>query len=1258
MSFLILLGLSLAALVRVELSATTSQKHLLLARQNALLGVEVAMGKLQSAMGPDQRISASPLIMDKNETLPESATISQWTGVWDAKQFNADGSDNPTYGENIGWLVSGFDQSSDANNLPSFSNPLNADGTLKTPDTHALLVGKGTVDENTYEDFVAVPKVPVGISGEYAYWIADEGRKANIQRTNRAERGESAFPGTSPIMETRFELSSPTRNNAKAITGMETLDVDTDTALAKKISRTYSAEELMLSDPNTSGGTSPWGQAVKQHYHDVTFNSLTLQTNTRQGGLKKDLSLLFELSDADFARTPYTGESTESAFSDWENLPPTDGVNYIDPVNQDQVSYLYTEAVPQHGPNAFVRGPTWHKLRDFYRLYKKVTNNSTVPQIKMRPFGPNALDLSPKGGQKGYFHTMEADWGGDIHNHPKGAQNNFVNTSVKTKSLNEIEPVTRLTEHEVMPLVNRVIYVFSLYEDQNVPEWRYVEEGQALTAGGEAPVGGAFELTGGITNAISVVVEPIVCLWNPYNVAVEFNGGIKIVSDGLFGFLFSLAPTSLTSAKQHLPPFEKSNLSIPQMTAEFSALRNIMEPGFFGKVNLVIGDGSNIILEPGEIRYFSDPNNQPTPVNELLLVNKEGNSLKTRAIKLSSGLHKKGGILLGRRGNDSNAPYSNGIIHQIKASSSELMELNFYPWQNFTKVNDGDLRSKTWQTMTTTTAYVPESALNSGGSLIETDTYIQNLFIPLNGPIDDKSNAALHYLLYGENGDSGPFPLSVRPNIIGSYPNRKMPFLYIGTFQNPVMPDPKLVPSPSEFIGTMSPFSGNVDGQFSHGGFLTTFSMQMGPISNYTDIQSLDDRGFFGEGYSSASESHVVVSEIPTYPMRSLGSLQHARIADSAYMPGQAIANAWAGGSFDLDEIVGENGARYTQYDLSYLANDALFDDYFFSTLTPEMDLSGDVPETTDLETTLVNLIDDAASQGKEISLSNESFRYIGPPEALADSAGTASSQLVENLNAIDGFSKTARYFGVAGGFNVNSLSVDAWDAFLASTLGVDYKYLDPISGYADASNADETIFPRTTLPNGLSSQAWRGPKGLSETQRRDLAQAIVNEIKERGPFLSISHFVNRKIEDTENGKAGTIQAAIDSLDINDDNLYVEAYTDPGKYFQKEHVTAFSGVGLPQYLTQADVLTPLVPYLTARSDTFVIRSYGSTINPLTKKIDAEAVLEAVVRRLPEFVNADNDSADTEISQLNDPINQEFGRRFVIVSARWLSQDEI
>ena len=77
---------------------------------------------------------------------------------------------------------------------------------------------------------------------------------------------------------------------------------------------------------------------------------------------------------------------------------------------------------------------------------------------------------------------------------------------------------------------------------------------------------------------------------------------------------------------------------------------------------------------------------------------------------------------------------------------------------------------------------------------------------------------------------------------------------------------------------------------------------------------------------------------------------------------------------------------------------------------------------------------------------------------------------------------------------------------------------------------------------------------------------------------------------------------------------------------------------------------------TPRSDTFTIRGYGEARDG-ANKLTASAVCEAVVQRVPEYLDA-VDAAETAPGELASNANKTFGRRFQIVSFRWLASNEI
>ena len=91
----------------------------------------------------------------------------------------------------------------------------------------------------------------------------------------------------------------------------------------------------------------------------------------------------------------------------------------------------------------------------------------------------------------------------------------------------------------------------------------------------------------------------------------------------------------------------------------------------------------------------------------------------------------------------------------------------------------------------------------------------------------------------------------------------------------------------------------------------------------------------------------------------------------------------------------------------------------------------------------------------------------------------------------------------------------------------------------------------------------------------------------------------------------------------------------------------------PGFVTSADLLAMIGPALTARGDTFLLRTYGDAINPATGETAARAWLEAVVQRTVEPVTPAGSAGAARFQPAD-----AFGRRFVIVSIRWLGADDI
>jgi hypothetical protein len=306
--------------------------------------------------------------------------------------------------------------------------------------------------------------------------------------------------------------------------------------------------------------------------------------------------------------------------------------------------------------------------------------------------------------------------------------------------------------------------------------------------------------------------------------------------------------------------------------------------------------------------------------------------------------------------------------------------------------------------------------------------------------------------------------------------------------------------------------------------------------------------------------------------------------------------------------------------DVSYLLNQALWDGYFFSTIT-NIGLEGDTAFHAPV---------------------NPMIRFFN---------------LERSDYTFEDATSNAQSLYVNGAFNVNSTSTVAWEAVLSALNGV---VLPDIGTTALAYP-----FFRFLDPAYGSDNPWAGFRELTQAEIHDLAVAIVEQVKLRGPFLSLADFVNRELiregEDSANlGLVGAIQAAIDQTSINDTSrgLGQAVTVDNTIDFPADsHAVGGTADGIPGYLTQADILTALGPLITVRSDTFLIRCYGDAADPLTGAVEGRAWCEAVVQRVPDYVDASGNAPDALPAALN-AVNGAFGRRYEIVAFRWLGPDDI
>ncbi len=440
-------------------------------------------------------------------------------------------------------------------------------------------------------------------------------------------------------------------------------------------------------------------------------------------------------------------------------------------------------------------------------------------------------------------------------------------------------------------------------------------------------------------------------------------------------------------------------------------------------------------------------------------------------------------------------------------------------------------------------------------------------------------------------------------------------------------------------------------------------------------IEVNKDNGYWGPSNGASGESFASLFEIPTVPMLSIGQLQHyhagSRARSESINAGYIIGSSWAHPYIKRDmeeEPTAENGPIK---DLSHLLNRKLFDHFYFSSITPRTG-----------EETVNGRITDLTAESNPKSLPNPRMRlYLAPGQTLKSVCDSLTD--IPDPSKTPSYKKAAANFFVEGAFNINSTSVEAWKTLLASLNGFAIPVCDSLDNTTTLIASKDTPLPRFILSNGDDSKQWRGFRSLTDKQLQALAEAIVNEVKIRGPFSSLGDFINRRLKIDDTGLKGALQAAIDSTDINHNftalitgeqlkNAAQKGNSNSGaedwSFPYPEHCTGPIGAGAAGFLTQGDLLQALAPHLTARSDTFKIRAYGDVVNPITGKLEARAWCEAIVQRLPEYTNYVNKDDPPEEWKADapwvQPENQQnqynviYGRRFRIVRIRWLSPDEV
>jgi Tfp pilus assembly protein PilX len=731
-----------------------------------------------------------------------------------------------------------------------------------------------------------------------------------------------------------------------------------------------------------------------------------------------------------------------------------------------------------------------------------------------------------------------------------------------------------------------------------------------------------YSLTVGQYNRLTLVIEPVITYWNPYNVEIRIPSDQAYIT--MRSFWQSIRIQIMRSGAQINSTSYHRNLFFPTY------------PNTNMKFNV-----HGMTLEPGETKVFSDRAGAPFDWNR-------NRTVWGHSMTAEPGWENKGGFM------------GDGYGRFGTVSPGQTLSAVIEPWSSFhTEFSHwGQRGTNMWHQMDlirrSPGLWSNETFKNIQMFLVEDHT--RNEMVDLWGfDTFTRNGISTSQLFAGNKIPLCVVDVSVRTERDG--PRETLPYLFTSNTHGSTL-------SNKQHIATDLASS-----------YWTT---RVRKISDWEDrtveIEPNTNRGFFGPGNTADTGlNFVTMREIPTRPPLSLAAYRNFDLlfnpgtftpwrsdpADFTSPPStnHVISGGYAHPMLERDKIetahADPNIAR-SLYDHSYLSNHALYDKWFHSGIP-----TGESTNVTE--------------QGTIASVLNGDHHLPNPRLIWRrDIDPTAVTSKISDAQT--GHQHVAPYLYIAGGFNVNSTSVEAWRAF----LGAMQKRTIPHSGSADET-PDSSVFPRQSVVTGTKIEGnnpdendlWNGYRSLDKTDIDKLAHAIVEQVKVRGPFHSMADFVNRRVStpsddnNASNGASknhnlslsGTLQSAIDNTDINsryfNTDLTLNDVQNIG-YKNPDAAVGLRAAGAPGYFMQGDLLQALGSSMTVRGDTFLIRAYGESRNS-DGDVLAKAWCEAYVQRDHTYLNPIDESVTRENLHIT---NERFGREFNIISFRWLHEDEI
>ena len=1247
MILLTVIAVGLLSLSSITLRATGQGEAMATARSNAHLALMLALGDLQKTLGRDRAVTAtSEILGTSTTTVSKPNTAGVWESWWN---FDPASSSAPDYvGEKTSrfrrWLVSSADAAG-----PESRDFVTTAWTGKTIE----LVGKGSLGANA----TAAAKVTAGLvpvskngrtQGSYAWHVSDESVKARINVYRDPSQNETLAQKRALLAGHRPDPSVMKGADSSSPTYLPTDLVAAEFALAKeKSGKIIDLEQVELLD-QAKGKT-------KQFRHDMTPYSLGVMADVRRGGLKEDLSSIFEMSTGSGAMSLPTAFTTTG--------------------NQK----LYQSTTPTH---TGLSDPYWSTLWGYYNSFRGINTPDNIPTLVL-PAAANSLtsELTPKT----YFPG---------------------------------------------PVIAKVETVFSLVTREVGSS--YLGQFQSTN-----PVVAKFDDT------VNLIFTPQITLHNPYNVNLSFYKMVVTIVNVPIAFKFTLLPGGSNPQSQSVFPanFESLN-EYTQDTASAGDkkfvvnIANWRDPLPTNTANTDIA--GPIVMKPGQTLLCTPYLN---PAGNFLKDSRSGstndvfdweNKLTARGIKakpvytVGLGFENNGNTPSCRSSSTIAGGFTNWWMLMIRDPNRPRPQANIawdtppspnHPvdkyYVEFQAQRPGWWTGKPgespkqdsapfFQVTATVQSTTSSTAINYANLKFDytNDTKLkaffnnrvyrcpadpkefltgEETFVSATKSINDQAKVLPFavFSAYARTTNGGVYETGSRAKSGTDSPQVNLlkdgrlagkPFL----FHNPsrAIVTMNLDPATAGKAGAQ-PYELNLQPFVSRGDYQDYMDVSAEPITGIPRVPALT-ANTTNRGIKSGS-----YLEIPTGPMQTIADFRRSNALTSSYLPHfvQPVGSSLLHPLMSSDRVIESNAAvsATALLDHSVLANHALYDRFYFSTFATR---GADKPDKV-----FEQFMDGTAP------LATQSFQPYLP---TGKTPAMAKAELFTSGKPKDkAYQTAAEYQMVRGPFNVNSTSVQAWKAVLASMNKSQVATLWAKVGTFDktkdiATSAGIPILAMS-LPNGglaggpvdfkkiddVKTNNWNGYRVIDDAQLTTLATKIVDQVRLRGPFLSMSEFVNRQIgSESDLSLSGALERAITESEINKDTfkdivtpLTTANFSDANVYNYKTPAATVGNpaAGAPGWISQGDLLRILEPSATVRSDTFVIRVCGEA-QDASGKITARAFAEAVVQRVPDYVDpVDRPSLnayDTSVPSTAAAANKAFGRRINVVSFRWLASNEI